>query len=135
MAVSMIGLAAFSRSDTDKRPPYAVYLDEFHNVTTLMLASMMAELRKYDVSLVLAHQYLFQLSPEIRHAVLGNAGTLISFRVGAEDAGFMARELQPVFSELDLINLPNRALYLRLMIDGVPSKPFSANTLDRKRPA
>jgi hypothetical protein len=131
LAVSMIGLAAFSRADTEVRRAYFVYLDEFHNVTTLMLANMMAELRKYKVGLVLAHQYLFQLTPEIRHAVLGNAGTILSFRVGAEDAGFLAREFQPVFTELDLINLPNRSLYLKLMIDGVPSKPFSATSLDR----
>jgi hypothetical protein len=131
LALSMLGLAAFSRADTQERRPYFVYLDEFHNFTTLMLANMMAELRKYGVGLILAHQYLFQLSPEIRHAVLGNAGTILSFRVGAEDAGFLAREFQPVFSELDLINLPNRSLYLRLMIDGAPSKPFSATTLER----
>lgn len=132
LAVSMLGLAAFSRAETKERRPYFVYLDEFHNFTTLMLANMMAELRKYNVGLILAHQFLFQLSPETRHAVLGNAGTIVSFRVGAEDAGYLAREFQPVFTELDLINLPNRSLYLKLMIDGVPSKPFSATTLDRE---
>ena len=66
--------------------PFVVYLDEFHSFTTLMLANRMSELRKYGVGLVLAHQYLHQLEPEIQHAVLGNAGTIISFRIGPEDA-------------------------------------------------
>ena len=86
---------------------------------------MMAELRKYGVGLTLAHQHLHQLEPELRHAVLGNAGTLLSFRVGAEDAPYLAREFQPTFQAVDLINLPNRHFYLRLMIDGTPSGGFS----------
>jgi len=89
----------------------------------------MSELRKYGVGLVLAHQYLQQLDPDIRHAVLGNAGTVASFRVGPEDATLIADEFQPKFGVLDLINLPNRALYLRLMIDGTPSLPFSATSM------
>ena len=94
-----------------------------------MLANMMSELRKYGVGLVLAHQYLHQLKPDIQHAVLGNAATLISFRVGSEDASLLAKELQPKFEVLDLINLPNHSMYLKLMIDGTPSKPFSANAI------
>jgi hypothetical protein len=94
-----------------------------------MLANMMSELRKFGVGLVLAHQYMYQLEPDIRHAVLGNAATLISFRVGAEDAPILAKEFQPKFEVLDLINLPNYAIYLKLMIDGTPSKPFSAGAL------
>jgi hypothetical protein len=93
-----------------------------------MLANMMAELRKYGVGLTLAHQHLHQLEPDIRHAVLGNAGTLISFRVGAEDASYLAKEFQPTFNVQDLINLPNQNVYLRLMIDGEPSWAFSAST-------
>ena len=131
LIVSTLGLAAFSRAEADpkNRRPYFVYLDEFHNFTTLMLANMMAELRKYDVGLVLAHQYMHQLEPDIRHAVLGNAGTIISFRVGPEDADILSDEFQPVFDTLDLLNLPNRSIYLKLMIDGAPSKPFSGTTL------
>jgi hypothetical protein len=131
LIVSTLGLAAFSRAETPQglRRHYFLYLDEFHNFTTLMLASMMSELRKYGVGLVLAHQYLHQLEPDIRHAVLGNAGTVISFRVGPEDATLLADEFQPKFGVLDLISLPNRSIYLKLMIDGEPSKPFSANTL------
>lgn len=131
LLVSTIGLAAFSRAETDPaaRRPFFVYVDEFQNFTTLSFVNMMSELRKYGVGLTLAHQHLHQLEPDIRHAVLGNAGTLIAFRVGAEDAFSLANELQPVFDVGDLINLPNRAFYTRLMIDGAPSKPFSARLL------
>ncbi len=131
LIVSTLGLAAFSRAESapETRRPFFVYLDEFHNFTTLMLANMMSELRKYGVGLVLAHQYLHQLEPDIQHAVLGNAGTIISFRVGPEDATILADEFQPTFEVLDLLNLPNRNIYLKLMIDGTPSKPFSATTV------
>jgi TraM recognition site of TraD and TraG len=101
-------------------------VDEFQNFTTLMLANMMSELRKYGVGLTLANQYFHQLEPDIRQAVLGNAGTLISFRVGPEDATVLAKEFQPTFAVEDLLNLPNHDMYLKLMIDGAPSVPFSA---------
>ena len=132
LVVSTLGLAAFSRAEhaPNDRKPFFVYLDEFQNFTTLMLANMMSELRKYGVGLTLAHQHLHQLESDIRHAVLGNAATLISFRVGAEDAGFLAREFQPKFGVEDLINLPNRDIYLKLMIDGTPSIPFSASAVN-----
>jgi hypothetical protein len=74
---------------------------------------------------------MHQLEPDIRHAVLGNAGSILSFRVGPEDAPLLAAEFQPKFEVLDLLNLPNRSLYLKLMIDGAPSVPFSANALGR----
>ena len=76
--------------------------------------------------MILAHQYFYQLDDEIRWAILGNAGTIISFRVGTEDAQFLSKEMFPVFRLEDFISLPNYHLYLKLMIDGVPSKPFSA---------
>jgi hypothetical protein len=101
----------------------------FQSFTTLALANMLSELRKYRVGFTVAHQYLHQLEPDVRHAVLGNAGTIISFRVGAEDAPYLAREFQPRFEEIDLLQLPNHHVYLKLMIDGMPSKPFSAVTL------
>ena len=131
LVVSTLGLAAFSRAECppEQRSPFFVYLDEFHNFTTLMLANMMSELRKYRVGLILAHQFLHQLEPDIRHAVLGNVGTIISFRIGSEDAPLLAKEFQPKFEILDLLNLPNYSLYLRLMIDGTTSKAFSAVTL------
>jgi hypothetical protein len=132
LIASTIGLAAFSRADIQisKRVPFISYLDEFHNFTTLMFANMMGELRKYGVGLVLAHQYIQQLEADIRHAVLGNASTLISFRVGPEDAGILAREFQPKFDVEDLFNLGNHYIYLKLMIDGAPSQPFSAQALN-----
>lgn len=128
--VSSISSAAFSRVDTEEaqRVPYMVYMDEFHNFTTLSLVNMFSELRKFKVGMTLAHQYFFQLDDEIRHAILGNAGTLISFRVGTEDAQFLIKEMYPVFDLEDFINLPNRFIYLKLMINGTPSQPFSAVT-------
>jgi hypothetical protein len=87
---------------------------------------MMPELRKYGVALVLANQYLFQFDEAVRKSVLGSAGSLISFRVGPEDATLLAKEFQPSFEVVDLLNLPNRRFYAKLMIDGAPSSPFSA---------
>jgi hypothetical protein len=94
---------------------------------------MLSELRKYRVNLVLAHQYLSQLELEVRDAILGNAGTIISFRLGVTDAEILAKEFYPEFSVEDLINLPNYSVYLKLMIDGRVSKPFSAETLTADR--
>jgi len=135
LLVSTLGLASFTRADdpSETRRPFFLYLDEFQNFTTLMLANMMSELRKFGVGLVLAHQYLHQLEPDVRHAVLGNAATLISFRVGSEDAPLLAKEFQPKFDVEDLLNLPNHAICLKLMIDGTPSSPFSATGMDAGR--
>ena len=129
--VTAIGLAAFSRADTPpaSRRRFFVYVDEFQNFSTLSFANMVSELRKFGVGLVLAHQYLEQLETEVRAAVIGNAGTLITFRLGAEDAVFIAKELAPRFSANDLLHLPNRHVYVRLAIGGEPSRPFSATTL------
>ena len=131
LLVTTIGLAAYSRADSPapQRRDFFVYIDEFQSFTTLALANMLSELRKYRVGFTIAHQYLHQLEPDIRHAVLGNAGTIISFRVGAEDAPYLAREFQARFETIDLLQLENQHIYLKLMIDGMPSKPFSAVTL------
>ena len=131
MLVATIGLAALSRAELPvaERRPFFLYVDEFQTFTTLAFANLMPELRKYGVGLTLAHQYLHQLEDDVRHSVLGNAGTLISFRLGPEDAAVMAREMQPTFDVLDLLNLPNHHFYTKLMIDGTPSRPFSARTL------
>jgi type IV secretory pathway TraG/TraD family ATPase VirD4 len=130
LLVSAIGLAAYSRADLPERErrPFFVYADEFQNITTLAVANMLSELRKFGVGMVMGHQYLAQLEPDVRHAVLGNAGTIAVFRVGAEDAAYFSRELIP-FEPLDMISLPNHQCYIRLMIDGAPSKPFSARTI------
>ena len=131
MLVTTIGLAAYTRADmpADKRRDFFVYVDEFQSFTTLALANMLSEMRKYRVGFTIAHQYLRQLEPEIRHAVLGNTGTIVSFRVGAEDAPYLAREFLEVLDHIDLQSLPNRHIYIKLMIDGQPSEPFSAKTV------
>jgi type IV secretory pathway TraG/TraD family ATPase VirD4 len=131
LLVTTMGLAAYSRADSPAptRRDFFIYIDEFQTFTTLSLANMLAELRKYRVGFTIAHQYLHQLEPKIRHAVLGNVGTLISFRIGAEDAPYLTRVFRDRFTELDLMQLPNHDIYLSLMIDGTPSKPFSATTL------
>ena len=131
LLAARIGLAGLARADRPEaeRRDFHLYLDEFQMFATLSLATMLAELRKYRVSLVLAHQYLGQLEPDIRDAVLGNVGTLVCFRVSAADAAYFVRELEPAFETLDLISLPNYQIDLRLMIDGQASQPFSAETL------
>src|SRR6266436_2378109 len=136
LLVTTIGLAAFSRADVPPqgRRNFYVYVDEFQSFTTLALVNMFSELRKYRVGFTVAHQYLHQLEPEIRHAVLGNAGTIISFRVGAEDAPYLEQEFQERFDQLDLTQLGNYHIYLTLMIDGQPSRPFSAATLKPSEP-
>lgn len=131
LLVTTLSLAALSRADTEEsgRSDYVMLIDEFQSFTTLSVANMVSELRKYRVGLVLAHQHLYQLEPEVRHAVLGNVGTIISFRLGPEDARIIAREFEPVFADGDLVNLPNHNIYVKLMIDGTPCRPFSATTL------
>jgi hypothetical protein len=131
MLVASVGAAAFSRAEIAEhdRRDFWVYLDEFQSFTTLSLAAMLSELRKYRVGMILAHQYLSQLDPQIRDAILGNVGTIIAFRLGLADAEIIAQEFYPVFSPADLVALPNYAIYLKLMVDGVPTPPFSAETL------
>jgi type IV secretory pathway TraG/TraD family ATPase VirD4 len=131
LLVTTIGLAAFSRAavPVEQRRDFFVYVDEFQTFTTLAVANMLSELRKYRVGFTIAHQYLHQLEPDIRHAVLGNVSTIISFRLGAEDAPYMEREFLGRFDQIDLMQLPNHRIYLKLMVDGMPSLPFSASTL------
>ncbi len=135
LLVSSIGLASLHRADMaeSRRRPFFVYLDEFQSFTTLALANMLSEIRKYKVGMVLAHQYLSQMDLRLRDAILGNAGTVIAFRVGLVDAQLLAGEFHPHFSATDLTNLPNYNIYLKQMIDGKVSKPFSAVTV--KTPA
>lgn len=132
MLVSKIGQTALSRADMPEsnRRDFFVFLDEFQNFTTLSFASMLSELRKYRVNLVLAHQYLSQLDLQIRDAILGNAGTIVSFRLGLSDAEILEKEFYPEFTAADLVSLPNYHIYLKLMIDGMVSKAFSAETLN-----
>jgi type IV secretory pathway TraG/TraD family ATPase VirD4 len=131
LLAARIGLAGLERADRpeEERRDFVLYLDEFQMFATDSFASMLAELRKYRVGLVLANQYLGQLPPTIRSAVLGNVGTLVCFRVSAEDASCLAREFAGVFQPADLVNLPNYNVCVRLLIDGEPSPPFSAETI------
>ncbi len=132
MLVTRLQLAAMSRANLPEgqRDSFYLYVDEMHNFITLSFADILSEARKYGLSLTLAHQYIEQLDSEIRAAVFGNVGTLIAFRIGAKDASYLAREFKPEFKETDFINLPNYQIYLKLMIDGVASKAFSAMTLE-----
>ena len=134
LLISRFDLAALSRADTPEaeRRDFILYMDEFHNFTTQSLVFMLSELRKYGLCLVLAHQYLSQLEPRIHDAILGNVGTVILFRIGAADAEELAPEFAPTFGVNDLTSLPNFSIYLRMMIDGKVSPPFSAVTLPPK---
>jgi len=131
LLVTKIGLAGLSRADSpeQERRDFFIYLDEFYTFTTLSFATMLSELRKYRVGMILAHQYISQLDPEVRDAVLGNTGTIITFRLGAEDAQKIAKEFSPELSALDLTTLPNYHIYLKLMVEGEVTRPFSARTL------
>jgi GTPase SAR1 family protein len=131
LLISRFDLAALSRANVpeEERADYTLFLDEFHNFTTQSLVLMLSELRKYRLSLVLAHQYLTQLDPTIKDAILGNVGTIIIFRIGAVDSEVFAQEFAPEFRQSDFTNLPNYHIYLKMMIDGKISSPFSAATL------
>ena len=110
------------------RRHFYLYIDEYHSFITGSISDILSESRKYGLGLFLTHQFIDQLSDEIRSAIFGNVGTMIAFRVGASDANFLSKEFHPIFSEIDLINLPRYSIYIKLMIDGATSKPFSANT-------
>jgi len=131
MMITKIQLAAMERVDMkeDDRKDFYLYVDEFHNFATESFANILSEARKYRLNLILANQYISQLDESVRDAIFGNAGTLISFRVGATDADFMVKEFEPVFTENNLVNLPKYCIYLKLMIDGIAGDAFSAITL------
>jgi CxxC-x17-CxxC domain-containing protein len=131
MMITKIQLAAMSRVDTpeQQRKDFYLYIDEFQNFSTESFANILSEARKYRLNLILAHQYIEQLEDSVKAAVFGNVGTLINFRVGATDAEDLAKEFAPVFDEEDLVNLPKYEMYLKLMIDGIASAPFSAKGL------
>ena len=130
MLVTNIQLAALYRAKQteDSRKPFYLYVDEMHSFVSLSFADILAEARKYRLAIFLSHQYIDQLHEKIRSAIFGNVGTIISFRIGAEDAEVLAKEYKPVFSSDDLISLPKYNMFLKLMIDGATSTPFSANT-------
>jgi len=131
LLVTKLQLAAMSRVDIPEkeRRDFILYVDEFQNFATEAFVNILSEARKYRLSLILAHQYITQMEETVRDAVFGNVGTLICFRVGAADAEFLEKEFLPEFSLNDLVNLPKFYIYLRLMIDGISSRPFLTVTL------
>ncbi len=132
MIITQIQLAAMSRADTELASlrDFYLYVDEFQNFSTDSFANILSEARKYRLNLILAHQYIEQLSETVRPAIFGNVGTIVSFRVGAEDAEFLEKEFMPEFTANDLVNLPKHHIYVKLMIDGIAQKAFSAVTLE-----
>jgi len=135
MMITKIQLAAMERIRIaeSERKDFYLYVDEFQNFATDSFASILSEARKYRLNLVIAHQYIGQLvtdtSTKVRDAVFGNVGTMITFRVGATDAEFLEKEFAPEFAIQDLVNLPNHSIYLKIMVDNMRSRPFSAGTL------
>jgi len=137
--VARIQMAAMSRVDTPEkdRKDFFLYVDEFQNFATDTFASILSEARKYRLGLIMAHQYINQLvvtkygstSSQIRDAVFGNVGTLMSFKVGAEDAEYLAKEYAPVLTEQDIIGIDKYKAYLKLNINNATSRPFSMNTI------
>lgn len=134
LLVTKIYLAAMSRADVSERtsrmlPHFYLYVDEFQNFANASFADILSEARKYKLNLTIAHQYIEQMDEIVKPAVFGNVGTMIAFRVGATDAEALEKEFAPVFVLEDIVNLGFAQIYLKLMIDGLSSQPFSATTL------
>ncbi len=129
--VGKILMAALSRVDDPTRsfPPFYLHIDEFQNVSTPAIASILSEARKYKLSLTVAHQFIAQLDQNIKDAVFGNVGSVAAFRVGSEDAQFLEQQFTPVFQAKDLMNVPNYNALVRMLTNGTPTKPFSMATL------
>jgi len=131
LIVTKIQLAAMSRVDIpeEERKDFYLYVDEFQHFATEAFANILSEARKYHLCLTLTHQYITQMDETVRDAIFGNVGTIVNFRVGAADAEFLEKEFLPGFNADDLVNLAKYNIYLKLMIDGVASRAFSATTL------
>lgn len=131
MVVTKLLASALSRVDIpeEERKDFYMYMDEFQNITTESIATILSEARKYRLSLTLAHQFIKQLQEPIRDAVFGNVGSIVGFRVGAEDAEYMKTLFEPEFSQQDLANIDNFNAHVRLLIDGKTSRPFNIETI------
>jgi len=135
IVVGKILMAALSRTDmpSEARKDFYLYIDEFQNFTTNSICQILSEARKYALNLIIAHQYIGQLSKnnntEIKDAVFGNVGTMVSFKIGSEDAEFLVKEFAPVFNEYDLINIDKGTAYIKLLIDNSAARPFSLHTI------
>jgi hypothetical protein len=133
--VAKLQMAALGRADIaqEDRNDFYLYIDEFQNFVTDSISTILSEARKYRLDLIIAHQYMGQLTDDkgqsaIRDAVLGNVGTMISYRIGPEDAEILAKEYAPVFGAYDLLNTPQYAVYMKLLIDNTASRPFLMQT-------
>jgi len=128
--VGKIFMAALSRVDLaeSQRKDFYLYLDEFQNLTTRTIASILSEARKYRLNLIIAHQFIAQLKDEIKEAVFGNVGTMVIFRVGSQDAEFLIKEFEPLLKISDLTQLENFFAYVKLITKGKPSLPFNMKT-------
>ncbi|PJE64893.1 MAG: hypothetical protein COU90_00025 [Candidatus Ryanbacteria bacterium CG10_big_fil_rev_8_21_14_0_10_43_42] len=128
--VGKILMASFSRVDMpqDKRNDFYLYIDEFQNVTTSSIETILSEARKYRLNLIIAHQFVGQLEDGIKRAVFGNVGSMAALRVGAEDAEFLEQQFAPVFNAHDLMNIDNYTAYVKLLINGQTSRPFNIHT-------
>lgn len=131
MLITKIQLAAMSRADIpeEERKDFYLFVDEFQNFATQSFATILSESRKYRLNLAMANQYVAQMPEEVQAAVFGNVGTIISFRVGANDAQWLVKEFEPVFTETDIVNLDKYHIYLKLAIEGVTGDAFSARTI------
>lgn len=131
MLITKLQLAAMDRASVpeEQRKDFYLYVDEFQNFATESFATILSEARKYRLNLIIAHQYITQMEEVVRDAVFGNVGTIISFRIGAFDAEYMEKEFAPYFTETDLVNLDKYNAYIKLMIRGVTSSPFSMETI------
>jgi hypothetical protein len=125
--IGKITMAAFSRTDIpmEKRRDFYMYIDEFQNFTTPSIATILSEARKYRLCLTIAHQFISQLSENIRNAVFGNVGSMVIFRVGADDAEYLEKQFEPVFQKSNLINIDNLNAHIKLIINGQMSAPFN----------
>ena len=132
MIITKIYQAAMARQNVteEKRTNFYFYVDEFQNFATDTFYEILSEARKYHLNLTIAHQYMGQLSEKIRQTVFGNVGSIISFRVGAEDATVLEKEFEPIFKERDIINLGVREFYIKMSVNGEIREPFSGRTLD-----
>jgi len=131
--VGKILMAALSRVDSfgKKMNDFYLYLDEFQNITTDSIATILSEARKYRLGLTVAHQFIGQLDEKIKNAVFGNVGSMAVFRVGTEDAEFLEKQFTPVFTQTDITNLDNFNAYIRLLANGRPTKPFNARIMPK----
>ncbi|MBI2023918.1 type IV secretory system conjugative DNA transfer family protein [Candidatus Giovannonibacteria bacterium] len=129
--VGKILMAALSRVDSaeEDRKDFYLYIDEFQNVTTKSIATILSEARKYKLNLTLVHQFIGQLDEDIKKAVFGNVGSICSFRIGSDDGEYMEKQFEPVFNSYDLLNIDNFNAYMKLLIDGQTSKPFNLKTI------